>query len=69
MMNNIQRANRAEEALSQYEENHLPGAVADLLTDLRHLCDLNGWNFEDCVEMSEIHFNCEQDEESIPEND
>jgi hypothetical protein len=74
---NAERRERADKILHLYKTTALreggpvdDETVIDLLTDLRHWCQselrqLGGAHpFDDCVNVSEIHFDAEQKEES-----
>jgi len=56
--------NKITEALDLFNEggdNGLDECINDLLTDLRHLCQIQEIDFDKAAAMSEIHFNCESD--------
>lgn len=58
--NNKPRVNRARKALvaGNYIEpaGFFDSAVIDLLSDLRHLCDVQGWDFEHLANISHYHW-------------
>lgn len=62
-VSNESRANKAEHALYHYATDSWfdepRTALLDLLSDLRHLAQREGWDFSQCVLTSEIHFNSE----------
>lgn len=62
-VSNESRANKAEHALYHYATDSWfddpQTALVDLLSDLRHLAKREGWNFEQSLLMSEIHFHSE----------
>jgi len=68
MPTNEQRADRADHALVYYRDRVLhedDGPISqeniiDLLTDLRHLCNQQGIDFEESSKLSEIHFESEK---------
>jgi hypothetical protein len=55
---NQQRAARVEKAIKGYsgEANDLQANAQDVLTDLRHLCDTQGWDFYALVDQSYQHY-------------
>ena len=61
---NCDRGERAAEMLIAYD---LPDegecAVIDALSDIRHLCRFNRWDFEKLLTTSADHFNAEIEEE------
>ncbi len=60
-VSNEERATRAENALTFYED--VPEAnVTDLLADLRHYCDRAGIDFDGAVQDSEMHHAAEKQE-------
>ena len=62
---NTRRAERAAGCLEEYNiKTERDSAVVDLLTDLRHLCRVNRYDFEDAVRISEGHFTEEVKEEA-----
>lgn len=60
---NHERCLRAEKACAVYDEDDPKTSIVDLLTDLRHLCASHHFDFDAMLLTSEIHFNCECDEE------
>lgn len=67
MSENVRRAERAASALEEYDlETEGECAVIDLLTDLRHLCRFNRYDFDRLLSTSENHFNEEVEEELTP---
>lgn len=55
--NNLKRAKRAAKTLKEYGypiEDEC--AVTDILTDLRHLCDRDGYDFGNLLRISENHY-------------
>lgn len=52
------RPGKAMEALdiAGYEARDLPSAIADLLTDLRHLCDREGLAFHELDRRAHRHY-------------
>ena len=70
-MDNDTRIEQARRALSPYFDalgvddsaDFDSCAVVDLVTDLRHLCALEGINFEDMIRISAYHFEAEKEEE------
>lgn len=57
MSENLRRAERAAAVLEEYEfETEGECAVIDLLTDLRHLCLFNRYDFDRLTETAEGHF-------------
>jgi len=67
-MTNQDRADRVRRAI-QTEYANFPGRtveedITDILTDIRHLCDLTGWDFGGCLAMAEDHYEAERDEEA-----
>jgi hypothetical protein len=67
---NARRAARALRALTEYEIRADPlAAVTNRLADLRHLCAREGISFERCLDLSEMHFNVECEEERIVASD
>jgi len=69
---NAQRINAATKALDAYSQakgqkswewQSLRETIVDLVTDMRHLSAKTRVDFQSVVEMSEIHFNEETDEE------
>lgn len=64
MPTNEARAERAEQALQEYDEPEQMAAVIDLLTDLRHLCGQReaqgqSQDFQDAMRISEYHYEAE----------
>ena len=57
MTNNLQRCQRARAALDPYraDEPNRDSNVIDLLTDLRHYCDLHDFDIESFIHTSEMH--------------
>lgn len=58
---NGQRAEYALEILSNsrhYDETD-PSGLQDLLSDLMHLCERNGWDFTDLLRVATDNFNAE----------
>lgn len=45
---------------SIYDEYAGKENVIDALTDLRHLCRLKGWDFDNCTQIADIHFRAEK---------
>lgn len=59
--NNLQRARRAEDALTDYSDpEDERTCLIDLLTDLMHLCRVRGHCFESALSMARMHFEAEQ---------
>jgi hypothetical protein len=59
------RPERAAGCLDEYNIlTERESAVVDLLTDLRHLCRFNRYDFEDAVRVSDGHFTEEVKEET-----
>ena len=59
-MTNAERVERAQGALAGYDLlDEGQDAVTDLLTDLRHLCDVEGFDFDAAVRSSEMHHEAE----------
>jgi len=62
---NDERAEAAAVAVTAYMEVKEPhedideSSVTGLLADLMHYCDKNGFNFEACVAMADIHHEAE----------
>ena len=64
-MDNDQRADLAQEALSNFgDDNGTASDLGDLLADLMHLCERDGIDFHQCLTTAEIHFNEEIQEEA-----
>jgi hypothetical protein len=62
--NNVDRAERAAGCLEEYSlKTERECAVTDLLTDLRHLCRFNRYDFAKALESSLMHFEAELEEE------
>jgi hypothetical protein len=49
-----------ESGNERYSDEPLETFVRDLLTDLRFLCAREGIEFDEAVEMSDIHFDSER---------
>lgn len=64
---NRERAKRAELVLKagNYWDCGESYAVADLLDDLRHLCDREGWDFETLLESAAEHYTAETQPDDI----
>jgi hypothetical protein len=64
---NRERAKRAELTLKagKYWDCGESYAVADLLDDLRHLCDREGWSFERELERAAMHYDAERKPDDI----
>jgi len=62
---NNDRAHRALAALNAYlavsDNNDEPEIYCDLITDLGHLCDQEGLDFENLVGMALVHWQCERE--------
>ncbi len=58
------RAERALAALNAYlgvsDHNDVPEIYCDLFTDLAHLCDSEGLNFQNLIDMALIHWGAER---------
>ncbi len=48
-----------------YDEHGREENVIDMLTDLRHLCDLKGWNFENCDRIARGHYAPEKEQGTV----
>jgi predicted DNA-binding protein YlxM (UPF0122 family) len=61
---NIRRAERASTVLEEYDiQTEGDTAAVDLLADIRHLCRMNRWDFENLLRISADHFAAEIEEE------
>ena len=61
-----QRAKHLEKALkAMYDEYGEATNVTDILTDLRHLCMVKGWDFFNCDRIARDHASVEQMEGKI----
>ena len=61
---NMTRAERASMVLEEYDvQNEGESAAVDMLSDIRHLCRMNRWDFDRLLSVSENHFNEEVSEE------
>lgn len=56
---NNERADRAEHALDSLSDGVTDESITDLLTNLRHLCDREGYDFDALNNMAEIHYGTE----------
>lgn len=56
---NHERADRAAHALESLSDGVTDETIADLLTNLRHLCDREGYDFDALNNMAEIHYESE----------
>ena len=61
MDRNLDKIIEAVDLFSERGENSTEESINDLLTDLRHFCQVEEIDFDKAAEMSEIHFNCESD--------
>jgi hypothetical protein len=61
-MDNEMRINRAFTALEtcSEEEDDLISKINDLLTDLMHLCNQQGIEFQKCLLVAEVNFEAEK---------
>jgi len=50
-------------------DDQLDCVVTDVITNLRHYCKAEGLDFDKCVELSEVHFNAEENLEQQAEED
>lgn len=57
---NHDRADRAEHALDSLSDGVTTESITDLLTNLRHLCDREGYVFDAMNDMAEIHYESEK---------
>jgi hypothetical protein len=58
---NKERVYRASRAMTEYEvEGSLVENVVDLVTDLRHLCEMQNISFDNVILLSEIHYEVEK---------
>ena len=58
-LDNRERAAEARERLKggRYSiEDEAQSAVIDILADLRHLCDVENWNFDDLDQVASEHY-------------
>lgn len=51
-----------EPETQKWDKADLESTIADILADLRHLAKARSVNFDDVVALSEIHFECELDD-------
>jgi hypothetical protein len=67
---NLERALRAESLLKKggYWDFNEPCAVADMLCDLRHLCDKYGWDFDAQNESGKGNYDCEISPDDIEQD-
>lgn len=56
---NIERADRAAHALNSLSDGVTDESITDLLTNLRHLCDREGYDFDSLNNMAEMHYEAE----------
>ena len=57
MPRNQERVDNARDSLQQYLDGQsLEEAMIDCLTNLRHLAAAEDVNFDDCIRISEFHF-------------
>lgn len=56
--------NRVLKSLYDDEEKG-PNNVIDMLTDLRHLCDVKGWSFENCDRIAKGHYAPEKQSNTV----
>ena len=61
-MDNEMRISRAITALESYseEEDDFTSRINDLLTDLMHLCNQQGIEFQKCLLVAEVNFEAER---------
>lgn len=59
---NKKRADRAELTLKagDYWDHGESYAASDLICDLRHLCDREGWDFTALLDSAEMHYSSER---------
>jgi len=65
MTKNKRRKNRAKKALLAGSYTNCKEGVIDLLTDLRHYCNLRKIDYFYCNGLSSMHYNAESQEEAI----
>ena len=67
---NKERALRAQRVLVSggYWDHNEPCAVADILSDLRHLCDKFGWDFDQLNESGAGHYGAETRPDDIEQD-
>jgi hypothetical protein len=66
---NRERAQRVENALAaaNYWDHGEDYAVTDILGDIRHLCDREGWDFDDLIERSISNYRAEVEPDDLEE--
>lgn len=66
---NKDRAQRVENALraANYWDHGESYALADILGDARHLCDREGWDFDEILESGTSHYEAEAKPDDLEE--
>lgn len=59
-----ERAARALKALNYWDCGESYG-LADFISDARHLCDREGWTFDDVLETAAMHYESERRPDDI----
>lgn len=64
---NTDRAEHARQTVEFYDATtqgpaESPDNITDLLTDLRHYCHREKFNFDELIQSSDMHFDAELDE-------
>lgn len=58
-LTNQERADRCQEAINAYSDDHTYTNLVDFLADTMHWCRLNGESFSDILETALMHFDAE----------
>jgi len=67
---NRERAKRAEMAIKSqgYWDCGESYAASDLIGDIRHLCDREGWDFGAIIESASMHYSAERKPDDIEQD-